>query len=86
MNGEMTRDEALLELSQPPYPVEQQREDEAYILKKLDITPEEWQRVLDAPPTPDDAYFSQQKLLDAIKKLVGQGRMDQIRKKLYSVK
>lgn len=86
MNGEMMREEALLELAQPPYPVEQQREDEAYILKKLDITPEEWQRVLDAPPTPDDAYFSQQKLLDAIKKLLGQGRMDRIRKKLYSVK
>lgn len=86
MNGEMTRDEALLELSLPPYPPEQQREDEAYILKKLDISPEEWQRVLEAPPTPDDAYFSQQKLLDTIKKLVGQGRMDRIRKKLYSVK
>lgn len=86
MNGEMTREEALAELAQPPYPVEQQKEDEAYILKKLDISPEEWQRILDAPPTPDDAYFSQQKLLDAIKKLVGQGRMDKIRKKLYSVK
>ena len=71
LNGEMTRGEALDELSHPPYPVEQQREDEAYILKKLDIDPAEWQRILDAPPTPNDAYFSQQKLVAFAKRLLG---------------
>ncbi len=71
LNGEMTRGEALDELSHPPYPVEQQREDEAYILKKLDIGPAEWQRILDAPPTPNDAYFSQQKLVAFAKRLLG---------------
>ena len=35
----MTRDEALAELEKPPYPPEQQKEDESYILKKLDIDP-----------------------------------------------
>lgn len=40
------------ELARPPYPLEQQKEDESYILKKLDIDPAAWQRVLEAPPTP----------------------------------
>lgn len=71
MNGEMTRDEALLEIAQPPYPVEQQKEDEAYILKKLDIDPAEWQRILAAPPTPNDAYFSQEKIISLARRLLG---------------
>lgn len=31
LNGEMTREEALAELARPPYPLEQQKEDESYI-------------------------------------------------------
>ena len=86
MNGEMTREEALLELSQPPYPVDQQKEDEAYILKKLEIDPEEWQRILNAPPTPDDAYFSQAKLFGVAQRLLGRRGLDRIKKSRYSVK
>lgn len=86
MNGEMTRDEALKELSEPPYSPEQQREDEEYILKKLDIAPETWQKILNAPPTPDDDYFSQAKLMAFIHKVFGEKRMDAIKKRIYSVK
>lgn len=86
MNGEMTRDEALKELSEPPYSPEQQREDEEYILKKLDIDPETWQKILNAPPTPDDDYFSQAKLMAFIHKVFGEKRMDAIKKRIYSVK
>lgn len=86
MNGEMTREEAMEELSQPPCSIEQQQADEKHILEKLEIAPEEWQRVLNAPPTPNDAYFSQQKLLDLVFRVLGKGRMDRIRKKIYSVK
>lgn len=86
MNGEMTRAEALNELEQPPYPVEQQREDEAYILKKLDLDPEEWRKILDAPPTPDDAYFSQAKLFNLAQRLLGRKGLDRIKKKRYSVR
>ena len=86
MNGEMTREEALAELETPTYPPEQQQADEQYILEKLEIDPEDWQRILQAPPTPDNAYFSQQKLFDAVRKLLGKERLDSIRKKLYSVK
>lgn len=86
MNGEMTREEALAELETPTYPVEQQKEDERYILEKLEIDPQEWQKILNAPPTPDDAYFSQQKLFDTVRNVLGKERLDAIRKKLYSVK
>lgn len=86
MNGETTREEALLELSQPPYPVEQQREDEAYILKKLDIEPDEWARILNAPPTPDGDYFSQTQLLGLAQKIFGKRGLDKIKKRRYSVK
>ena len=86
MNGEMTREEALEELSQPPCSIEQQQADEKHILEKLELSSEEWQRILAAPPTPNDAYFSQQKLFDTVKKVLGKERLDQIRKKIYSVK
>lgn len=81
LNGEMTREEALAELAQPPYPVERQKEDEEYILKKLEIDPAEWQKILNAPPTPDDTYFSQMGLLHLAQKLLGKGKLESIRKK-----
>ncbi len=73
-NGEMTRLEALAELAQPPYPEEQMREDEAYILKKLDITPEQWAKVMREPPTPNEAYFSQEGVIRLAEKLLGRKR------------
>ena len=86
LNGEMTREEALDELALPPYPPEEQKEDEAYILKKLDISAEEWQRILSEPPTPDEAYFSQQKLFSLAQRLLGKKGLDRIKQKRYSVK
>lgn len=86
MNGEMTREEALAELSEPPYPVEQQREDESYILKKLDIDPETWHKILAAPPTPDNAYFSQAGLLGLAQRMLGKSGLDSVRKRGQSVK
>lgn len=86
LNGEMTRDEALAELEKPPYPLEQQKEDESYILKKLDVDPAQWQRILEAPPTPDDAYFSQQKLFDLARRLLGQKGLDRIKQRRYTAK
>lgn len=86
LNGEMTREQALEELAAPPYPEDQQREDEAYILKKLDIDPAEWQRILNAPPTPDDAYFSQQRLFNLAQRLLGQRGLDRIKQRRYTAK
>ena len=69
LNGEMTREEALAELAQPPYPIGQQKEDEEYILKKLEIDPTEWQEILAAPPTPNNRYPSWEKIIGYARKL-----------------
>jgi N-acetyl sugar amidotransferase len=70
-NGEMTRAEALAELAQPPYPEVQMREDEEYILKKLDISPAQWAKVISEPPVPNEAYFSQDRVIRLAEKLLG---------------
>ena len=77
-NGEMTREDALKELAEPPYDPAQMNEDEAYILKKLDIAPEEWQKVLSAPPTPDNAYFSQKRVTDMVKRFLSREKQDEM--------
>lgn len=86
MNHEMTREEALEELSAPPYPENEQLEDEAYILKKLDIDQDTWHKILNAPPPPDDEYFSQDKLFSLAKKILGTRGLDKMKKQRYTVK
>ncbi|MEG0049863.1 MAG: N-acetyl sugar amidotransferase [Clostridia bacterium] len=79
MNGEMTREQALQELACPPYPTPQMQEDEQYILKKLDITPAQWQAVLETPPTPNDAYFSQDFVIHFAQRLLGHKGAEAVR-------
>jgi len=83
LNGEMTREEALQELSQPCYPLAEQEADEKYILDKLEIPREEWQRILNEPPVSDDSYFSQRKLIERATALLGKRRMDYLRQRRY---
>ena len=45
--GTMTREAALAELEQPPYDLRQMEEDKAYIAKKLGLTVEEFQAIID---------------------------------------
>lgn len=53
--GTMTREEALEILKQPPYDPDQAELDKAYIAKKLGVTTEEFQRIIDQPKkTPAD--------------------------------
>jgi len=53
--GTMTRDEALEILKEPPYNPEQAELDKAYIAKKLGVSTEEFQRIIDQPnKTPAD--------------------------------
>jgi len=47
--GEMTRDEALLELSRPPYPEQEQQTDKEYVIKKFKIQPDEFERIMKLP-------------------------------------
>lgn len=79
MNGEMTREEAIDELSRPAYPEADMREDEEYILKKLDITPKQWAQEMEKPPAQEGAYFSQARLFRLAHKVLGSGGLDRFK-------
>ncbi len=79
LNGEMTREEALSELERPPYPADEMAEDEAYILKKLDITPAQWAEEMKKTPAEDGAYFSQTGLYRLAGKVLGSKGLDQMK-------
>lgn len=49
VSGQMTRDQALEELKKPLYDDYELKEDKAYIAKKLGISLEEFENILDAP-------------------------------------
>ena len=48
--GEMTREQALEELKGDPYPVDLQREDREFVVKKFGLTDAEFQAIMDLPP------------------------------------
>jgi len=48
-SGQMTRDEALAELRQPPYPEEMQQQDLVYVSKKLGMSVAEFEAIMRAP-------------------------------------
>lgn len=48
LSGQITRDEAIAELQKDTYPEKDQREDYAYVAKKLGFSESEWQRIIEA--------------------------------------
>ena len=48
-SGEITREQALEELEKETYPMELQREDRAYVIKKLNLTDEEFDKIMNLP-------------------------------------
>lgn len=59
--GVMTRDEALEKLSLPIYPIEKQEEDYEYVIKKLGLTRDEFESILNAPPKSHFDYKTEMK-------------------------
>ncbi len=57
-SGEMTREQALIELQKPTYPIELQAEDREYVIKKLELTEEEFERIMALPPKTHFEYPS----------------------------
>ncbi|OQA53627.1 MAG: hypothetical protein BWY45_02943 [Euryarchaeota archaeon ADurb.Bin294] len=48
-SGEITRDDALNEMENEPYPQDLQEEDRRYVIKKLGITEEEFESIMNLP-------------------------------------
>ena len=57
-SGEMTRDQALLELELDPYPIEQQEADKALLCEKFGITSKELERIMNLPKKKFEDYPS----------------------------
>lgn len=55
-SGQITKQEALEELSHPPYPIEQQEEDKMYLLKKWGMTEAEFEKIMKEKPIPHQFY------------------------------
>jgi len=55
-SGEMTRDQALAELQQPSYFAEDIARDRAFVLKKLELSEAEFEKLLRAPIQAHRAY------------------------------
>ncbi|MCB0479635.1 MAG: N-acetyl sugar amidotransferase [Crocinitomicaceae bacterium] len=56
MAGYITRDQALDELKKPTYPPDLQKSDLEYVLKKWEITQEEFDRVMKEKPVPHESF------------------------------
>jgi N-acetyl sugar amidotransferase len=54
--GFIKREEALNELSHPPYAIEKQLEDKRYVSKKWDLTLEQFEEILSREPVSHDIY------------------------------
>ncbi len=65
---QISRQEALEELSHPPYPIEQQLEDKAYVLKKWGINENEFEEIMLRKPVPH-AFYGEEKGLGPWNKL-----------------
>jgi N-acetyl sugar amidotransferase len=61
VSGQMTRDEALRIVATPPGPPEQLEQDKVYVCKKLDISIEEFDRIMALPPRTFWDYPSNEK-------------------------
>lgn len=63
LNGELTRDEGLIELEREHYPAADLREDMVYMQKKLGVNAEEFDRLMNLAPRRHEDYPSSQVLL-----------------------
>ena len=69
VGGEMTRDEGLAEMQIPTSTPEQLAEETEYVLKKLDISEEEWKCILSAPNKTVDDYPNELKLKRTLQRI-----------------
>lgn len=69
VGGEISREEGLAMLERPVSTKAQFREETEYVLKKLDISEEEWHKILAAPVKSVDQYRNEMWLKNLLKKI-----------------
>ena len=70
VGGEMTRDEGLAEIEIPSSTEEQIKDETEYVLKKLDVSEEEWLKILNAPNKTLNDYKNENDLKKPIKRII----------------
>mgnify|MGYP003631442004 CR=1 FL=1 len=61
-SGQMSRDEALKEIEQPPAPADLIRNDREYVMKKLGLTDDEFTKIMKAPNRTHEDYGNNERL------------------------
>lgn len=69
VGGEMTRDEALEEINKPPCSETEKEEQLEYVLKKLDLTKDDWNRIMASPVVDAREYKNQENIERFLKKI-----------------
>ena len=64
----MTREEGLREMAMSPSTEQDMEEEKDYVLKKLDITEEEWKKILTLPYKTENDYPNSKKLYEFCRK------------------
>lgn len=82
-SNEISRDLALQELKQEPYPIEEQNADREYVIKKLSITEGEFERIMALPPR---THFDYPNTDDLLKKIKGNPVFPMLQRANESVK
>ena len=67
--GRMTREEALLQLHQPPYDPALMDEDRQYVMKKLRLTPQEFESIMRSPRKTFRDYANNDWIIGRLKRL-----------------
>jgi len=74
MSGQITRNEALEELSKPPYTKEREEEDRVFVLKKLGMSEEEFEKFMNTVPKRGEEYPSTQWVFTTLRPFVNMAR------------
>lgn len=64
LSGEMTREQALAELEKPLYDEELLKSDLEFILDKLELSPLEWEEIMQTPPRSYQEYANNHRLYE----------------------
>ncbi len=70
-SGQMTRDDALEKMKESIYSPDQEKEDRRYIINKLELTDEEMEGIITAPPKSNFDYAHHSKYIRILHTIVG---------------
>ena len=65
-SGQITREQALIELNKDLYPADSLKSDRDYVIKKLGLSESEFQSIMDTPPKSYTEYPNDEKKLKFI--------------------